>query len=230
MRVASVNAGLQKQYPWRGGTLSAIHKTSVQQKLMVTKLGLAGDDQADTKHHGGEDKAVFVLPSSAYQRFEISHDYGFLGENLTIDGIDEEDVCLGDRLQIGTVLLEVSQPRSPCWKLDALVTENSNQESGLFLKTYSDSGHVGFYCRVLAEGFVEQEQSVRWLTRSEERTKRYPKISIKSLFLAKQTYNVNETAQANTNARSILKEAIKHPALSQAWQKEINTLLEKKKY
>lgn len=222
MRVASVNVGLQKQYPWRGGTYSAIHKTPVSKKLKLTKLGFAGDDQVDSKHHGGEEKAVLVLPSSAYLRFELTQEYGFLGENLSIDGAAEDEICLGDRLQIGTVLLEVTQPRSPCWKLDSIVADNSAWQAGQFLTAYSESGHVGFYCRVLAEGFVEPQQSVRWLTRSKEGAKKYPRIPVKTLFLAKQY-------RQDDQAWKVLKEAVKHPALSKAWLKEIGALLEKRK-
>lgn len=221
MRIVSLNIGKSIEQPWRSGTLTAIHKTSIKDKIWLSETGLQSDEQADLKNHGGKDKAILVLPSSAYQRFEISHPYGFLGENLTISDIDEDEICLGDRLQIGSVLLEVTQPRSPCWKLDAQATQDSKWQTGEFLKAYSDSGRVGFYCRVLGQGWLQEGQSVRWLTRNEEQEKKFPRISIRTLFLAKQNFS-------NKQARKLLKEAVKHPALSQSWLTSILKILEKK--
>lgn len=223
MKIVSLNIGKIVEKPWRDGTSTAIHKRAVQERTKLSKTGLEGDEQADLKNHGGEDKAVLVLPSSAYMRFEIAHPYGFLGENLTINDMDEAEICLGDRLQIGSVLLEVTQPRSPCWKLDALVTEDSQKwQVGEFLNAYSESGHVGFYCRVLSVGWLESNQSVRWLTRSEEATEKFPRIMIRELFLAKMH-------PAKDKSKKILKRALKHPALSHAWQKSIQHLLNRKK-
>jgi len=224
MRIVSLNIGPCIEQPWRSGTLTGMHKKAVTNKVKVNELGLEGDEQADLKNHGGKDKAVFVLPSSAYQRFEISHPYGFLGENLSVSNIDEADICLGDRLQIGSVLLEVTQPRSPCWKLDAQVSQESQDckwQPGEFLKAYSESGHVGFYCRVLAQGYLQESQSISWLTRNEEQDKKFPRITIKTLFLARHSANVKAS-------KKVLKEAVKHPALSTAWRNAIHLILDKK--
>ncbi|WP_051640598.1 MOSC domain-containing protein [Thiomicrorhabdus sp. Milos-T2] len=221
MKIISLNMGKVTPKPWRDGVPSGICKQSVEHSVQLSNTGLEGDEQADLKNHGGEDKALLVLPTSAYLRFEIEHDYGFLGENLAINDLDEADVCLGDRFQIGTVLLEVSQPRSPCWKLDAQVsTRITKWQPGEFLKAYSDSGHVGFYCRVLTTGKLQKQQSVRWLTLSNEAAKKYPKISIKELYLAKS----NPSSPKDWKR---LKQAINHPALSLAWQTSINQLLDK---
>jgi len=222
MKVVSLNIGKIQTQPWREGTLSALHKSAVEGVVAVGSMGLEGDEQADTKNHGGSDKAVFILPQSSYQRFQIEQPFGFLGENLTLSDIDEADVCLGDRLQIGTVLLEVTQPRSPCWKLGQHASTDSDWTSSDFLKAYSESGRVGFYCRVLAEGSIEQGQSVSWLTRddSEEHAAKTPyQIDIQSLFLAKQFHK--------TDADWLMLESVvSHPALSQSWQKAITGLLQ----
>ncbi len=222
MKVVSVNVGKIQTQPWRDGTPSAMHKTAVSGKVAVTKLGLSGDEQADSKNHGGEDKAVFVMPDDNYAFFEIDQPFGFLGENLTLSGLEESEVCLGDRLQIGTVLLEVTQPRSPCWKLGLHASSGSDWGSTEFLKTYSESGRVGFYCRVLATGIVEQGQPVTWLTRdcSEENAAKTPyKVSIQKLFLAKQFHKTAKEWQ-------ILRAVVEHPALSTSWQKAIKKLIE----
>lgn len=219
MKIVSLNIGNHKEQPWRDGTLTAIHKEAISEKVWVSETGLEGDEQADLKNHGGVDKAILVLPSNAYMRFEIEHPYGFLGENLTIDKLDEAEVCIGDRLQIGSVLLEITQPRSPCWKLDAQVVEDSKWQAGHFFKAYSESGRVGFYCRVLAEGWLQKDAPVRWLTRNEEH-ETYSKISVQSLFLAKLNHSDDQAWQ-------ILQDAVKHPALSKAWKDSIQRLLDK---
>jgi MOSC domain-containing protein YiiM len=222
MKVVSVNVGKIQSQPWRDGTLSGMHKSAIEGGCAVSNVGLAGDEQADTKNHGGEDKAVFVMPESNYAYFNIQQPFGFLGENLTLSGLDETEVCLGDRLQIGTVLLEVSQPRSPCWKLGQQASSGSDWSSADFLKSYSESGRVGFYCRVLATGVLEQGQSVTWLTRddSEEHQAKSPyKITIEKLFLAKQFHSTEVEWGA-------LQSVVQHPALSVAWQKSIENLLQ----
>ncbi len=222
MKVVSVNIGKIKIQSWRDGTPSAMHKSAVDGQVSVSKTGLSGDEQADTKNHGGEDKAVFVMPESNYAFFNIQQPFGFLGENLTLSGLDETEVCLGDRLQIGTVLLEVSQPRSPCWKLGQHASDGSDWSSAEFLKTYSESGRVGFYCRILATGQLEKGQSVTWLTRdsSDDNAAKTPyKISIQKLFLAKQFHQTDKDWQ-------ILHAVVKHPALSASWKKAIKKLLE----
>lgn len=214
MQIVSINSGLVQEKSWRNGTKTAIHKTTVgDEAVFINEHGLSSDEQADTKNHGGVDKALLVLPSSAYQRFDIAQPYGFLGENITFDGADETTICLGDRLQIGTLLLEVSQPRSPCWKLDQHVAETMDLTQGAFLKRYSESGHVGFYCRVLAVGSAKKGQEIVWLTR-DKANKNWPHISIKELFLAK----LNAT---DAKCKRILQEALKHPSLSQAWKLEL---------
>ena len=133
-----------------------MHKTACHGSIEVSKMGLLGDEQADRKNHGGADKAVFVMPMANYERFGIARPFGFLGENLTVSGPDETQVCLGDRLQIDDLLLEVMQPRSPCWKLgqQACSVEGLRSASD-FLNVYSESGRVGFYCRVLQTGAVQ---------------------------------------------------------------------------
>lgn len=224
MKVVSVNIGKIQTQPWRDGTPTAIHKSAVTEQVAVTKFGLEGDQQADSKNHGGEDKAVFVMPEQNYAHFDIDQPFGFLGENLTLSGLEDSEVALGDRLQIGTVLLEVTQPRSPCWKLGQHASAGSQWTSAAFLKTYSESGRVGFYCRVLAGGLLQQGQSVAWLTRddNEENALKTPyKISIQKLFLAKQFHQSDKEWH-------ILQAVVKHPALSLSWQKSIRELLNKK--
>jgi MOSC domain-containing protein YiiM len=217
--VVSVNLGKIQTQPWRDGTPSAMHKSVVDGQVAVSKLGLAGDEQADSKNHGGEDKAVFVMPENNYALFNIDQPFGFLGENLTLSGLDETEVCLGDRLQIVTVLLEVTQPRSPCWKLGQQASGGSEWSSAEFLKAYSASGRVGFYCRVIADGILEKGQAVTWLTRNDENKDIPIQISIQKLFIAKQFH-------ATEQERNDLRLVVQHPSLSASWKKTISALIE----
>lgn len=137
------------------GARSAIDKQPVAGPVAVDTLGFDGDEQADTKHHGGPHKAVHAyaiahmpawmreLPERA-ARFRA----GAFGENLVLDGATEADVCLGDRWRIGTALFEVSQGRQPCWKL------NLRFDVSDMARRVQDSGRSGWYFRVLAPGIV----------------------------------------------------------------------------
>lgn len=206
MKVLSVNIGQAQEYDWRDGTQSAIVKSPVA-SANLTELGFEGDVQCDLKHHGGADKAVMLIPAKNYTLFSIHQPFGYLGENLTIDGLDETQVGIGDQLQIGEVILEVSQPRSPCWKLDALTGRKD------LLKTYAESGRVGFYCRVLQMGKVSVGDEIRHIPAQKQLG-----LVIFDLFLAK--YHGKSNADI-----ALLNQAIQHPALSAAWRDELTRLL-----
>ncbi|MBN2865937.1 MAG: MOSC domain-containing protein [Thiotrichales bacterium] len=221
MRLESVNVGKIQIQPWRSGTPSGLHKHPVDGLIEVGMMGLAGDEQADTKNHGGADKAVFVMPMGNYARFNINRPFGFLGENLTISGVDETQISVGDHLQIGSVLLEVTQPRSPCWKLgEQAISLDSWDSASEFLNVYSDSGRVGFYCRVLQEGGVQKGHTLDWRPMNAEQAGGL--FSIHDLYLARYYHR--------TEAHwSLLKKVVSHPALSVAWQTAIQTLLDNRK-
>lgn len=216
MKIISLNIGQAQHYLWRDGTESAICKHPVELPLSLTTLGFEGDQQVDRIHHGGEDKAVLVLPADNYAFLKLDCHFGYLGENLTVSGLDESEVCLGDRFHIGSALLEVSQPRSPCWKLGEHGSDVSALSSTDFLQQYAQSGRVGFYCRVLTPGTVQAGYSVRWLTRNASQQS-FPAIPIQTLFLAKLFHRTDADWQC-------LHAALKHPALSVSWREELNAL------
>lgn len=132
---------------------SGIRKRPVAGEVRVTRLGLVGDAQGDLRVHGGPHRAVYAYPIEHYDHWADVADGGSwgpgaVGENLTTRGLDEESVCIGDVLRVGTCLLQVSQPRAPCATLAARVGSRE------FPRLFSRSGRVGFYLRVLSEGFV----------------------------------------------------------------------------
>lgn len=130
---------------------SSILKTPRPGPIVLGELGLEGDTQSDPRFHGGPDQALYVYPFEHYANW-CTHlgrnalPMCGLGENLTSRGILEEDLPLGTRLRSGAVLLEVSAPRIPCEKLDMLL---GDARAGQYM---IESGHTGFYCRVLAGG------------------------------------------------------------------------------
>ena len=119
-QVVSVNVGLPREVSWQGRTIrTAIWKTSVGGRIQVTRAGLQGDGQADLIGHGGEHRALMVYQLDSYRFWaqQLRRDdfvYGQFGENLTIEGLPDSAVCIGDRFRIGSALLEVTQPRVTC--------------------------------------------------------------------------------------------------------------------
>jgi ferredoxin-NADP reductase/MOSC domain-containing protein YiiM/ferredoxin len=153
-RLESVNVGLPRDVPWEGRTVrTAIWKAPVAGPVMARRLDLDGDEQADKMGHGGEMRAVFVyqLDAYAYWERELGRDdfvMGQFGENLTVAGLPDDEVCVGDRYAIGGALFEVSQPRVTCYRL-GIRMEDPRMPS-LVVAHH----RPGFYMRVLREGPV----------------------------------------------------------------------------
>jgi len=145
----------------RGDEKSAIGKQVLKGKVRVTKLGLEGDEQADLAHHGGPDMAVHLYPLDhhAFWREELGdHPLldtpGAFGSNLSVAGIAERDVCLGDRFRLGTALVEACQPRKPCWKIE------HRFERKKMVKRILQTNRCGWYYRVLEEGELEASDTL----------------------------------------------------------------------
>src|SRR5207302_11109348 len=122
-RLLSVNVGLPRDIEWRGRTVrTAIWKDPVQGSRRVKRLNVEGDGQADLGGHGGEQRAVFVYQIDSYRYWEErlgrrDFTHGQFGENFTIEGLPDDEVCIGDRYRIGTALFEVTQPRVTCYRV-----------------------------------------------------------------------------------------------------------------
>ncbi len=138
---------------------TAFCKSPVEAPVHLGETGCAGDHQADREHHGGIDKAVLAYAAAHYSRWreelpDIAWVTGGFGENLTIEGLDESGVCIGDLWRVGPALLEVSQPRQPCWKL----CRRWNQPD--LAKRVVQSGRTGWYLRVREGGEIMAGQEV----------------------------------------------------------------------
>jgi len=154
MKVLSVNVALPRLIAWKGQTFNTgIFKEPVDGAVMMRQLDFDGDRQADLSVHGGPYKAVYAYPSEHYEFWrkelpEMELPWGQFGENLTTEGLNEEDTHIGDVLRIGKATVQVTQPRLPCFKLAAKFQRDD------ILKRFLQSGRSGFYLSVIEEGLV----------------------------------------------------------------------------
>src|ERR1700722_2303994 len=154
-RLLSVNVGLPRDIPWQGKTVhTGVWKTPVQGRRMARRLNIDGDGQGDLQGHGGEHRAVFVYQIDSYRYWQAQlgrNDfvYGQFGGKLTIDGLPDAEVCIGDHYRIGSALFEVTQPRVTCYRLG--IRMNEPQMPALVVAHH----RPGFYFRVLEEGEIE---------------------------------------------------------------------------
>ena len=154
MKLVSVQVGSPRMVRWYGKPVSTgIYKEPVAGHIMLYQFNLDGDQQADLTVHGGQYKAVYVYPSEHYPVWQeefpdLLLPYGMFGENFTTEGLDEESVHIGDQFRIGEAVVEVTQPRMPCYKLGVRFARPDMP------KRFHASGRCGFYLAVLREGEV----------------------------------------------------------------------------
>lgn len=153
--IVSLNIGQPKPAAFNGKEVSTgIFKKPTGEPLFLSRVNFEGDGQGDLVHHGGPDKAVCVYPHEHYPYWERelqrSLEYGAFGENLTIRGLSETDVCIGDIYRLGEASVQISQPRQPCFKLSM---RYGKPEMPLLVQ---ETGFTGFYFRVLEEGLVSR--------------------------------------------------------------------------
>ncbi|MGO8785920.1 MAG: MOSC domain-containing protein [Terriglobia bacterium] len=161
MKVLSINVAMPRLVSVHGEQIeTGIFKIPVAGPIMVGKLNLQGDGQADLSNHGGPDKAVYLYSwdnilywQRALQRDDLGP--GSFGENLTVEGFGETEVAIGDEFAIGSARFLVTQPRMPCFKL-ALALETPS-----IIKTFLESGRTGCYLRVLQEGIIQAGDPIR---------------------------------------------------------------------
>jgi ferredoxin-NADP reductase/MOSC domain-containing protein YiiM len=210
-RLLSVNVGLPRDVTWSGKTVrTGIWKSPVEGRRMVRKLNIVGDGQGDLAGHGGEQRAVFVYQMESYhywKRFLGRNDfvYGQFGENFTVEGLPDDEVCIGDRYRIGDAIFEVSQPRVTCYRIG--IRMNESRMAALLVAHH----RPGFYFRVLQEGEVGAGDDIVKMVDGPER------ITVAE---------VDGLLYLPGHSRKELLRALRVPALSKGWQESFRAMLE----
>jgi MOSC domain-containing protein YiiM len=203
VKVLSVNVGQPREVLWHGKPVTTgIFKEPVAGRVPLRRLNLDGDSQADLRVHGGPDKAVYAYPSEFYElwsreRPELELGPGTFGENLTLEGLLDDDVSVGDRFQIGTAELVVTQPRLPCFKLGLRMGRDE------FVTEFLERGLLGFYLAVAREGEVAAGDAIVELQRDPRR------------------FGVTEVARlyaADRDDVETMRLAADHDALPESWR------------
>ncbi len=207
----SVNVGLPKDIDWRGKTVrTAIWKEPVQGRRTVRRLNIDGDGQGDIVGHGGEHRAVMVYQIDSYHYWERYFGrkfptYGQFGENLTVDGLPDSEVCIGDRYQIGGALLEVTQPRVTCYRVGIRMDEP------LMASLLVAHHRPGFYLRVLQEGDIGAGDEIVKVSTGPEQM---------------AVTEIDALLYLPRHSLEQLHRALKIPALPIGWQASFRALLE----
>jgi MOSC domain-containing protein YiiM len=167
MKLRSVNVSGIKELEFNGRTVkSGIDKKPVEGCIELLKKGLVGDKQADPSVHGGLDKAIYAYTAEHYDYWQEKLDlkalsYGQFGENFTVESMDDKQVLIGDIYRVGSALLQVTQPRVPCFKLGIRMNDP------MFPAKFIKSGRYGFYLRVLEEGAVKTGDPIELVKKSD---------------------------------------------------------------
>jgi MOSC domain-containing protein YiiM len=209
--LVALNVGMPRDVPWRDQLVrTGIWKESVTGPRMVRRLNVDGDGQGDLAGHGGEQRAVLVYQLASYRYWETELGrtdlvHGQFGENFTVDGLADDEVCIGDRFRIGEAVFEVTQPRVTCYRVGIRLGE---PRMAALLVSHR---RPGFYLRVLAEGSVEAGDAI---------------VKVASGPGAMTVAEIDGLLYGPTHDRDAIARALRIPALSPGWQSSFRTLLE----
>jgi len=210
-RLLSVNVGLPRDVTWNGKTVhTGIWKSPVEGRRMVLTLNIVGDAQGDLAGHGGEQRAVFVYQMDSYHYWEGvlgRNDFAFgqFGENFTVEGLPDHEVCIGDRYRIGGAVLQVTQPRVTCYRVG--IRMNEPHMPALLVAHH----RPGFYFRALQEGEVGTGDDIVKITDGPERM---------------SVAEVDALLYLPGQSSEQLQRALQIPALSKGWQSSFQAMLQ----
>jgi MOSC domain-containing protein YiiM len=213
MKVLSVNVGLPKKVLFNGQTVTtAIFKDPVKDPIMLRKINLEGDKQADLTVHGGVDKAVYSYPAEHYDYWRkqfpnIDIIWGMFGENFTTEGLMEDTVNVGDQFQIGSAKLIATQPRMPCYKLGVRFGRMD------VVRRFLASGRPGIYFKVLKEGQVQIGNKIETINRDKNN------VTVKDIVRLYVTRDHLDNIET-------MRRAIKINALPEGWKYEFQQNIE----
>jgi MOSC domain-containing protein YiiM len=207
-RVLSVNVGTEREFEYRGRRAkSAIWKSPAAGRIAARGVNLAGDHQADRKAHGGPDKAIYAYALEDIRWWEQqigrSLAYGEFGENLTTEGIEGNNALVGDRWEIGTTVLEVSEPRIPCWRLGVRMNDE------MFPRRFTEASRPGPYLRIVVEGDLGAGDEIRVVERPDHN------LTIRDVF------------RIYTRDRHEVERLLAVPQMSESWRRWADDWLRK---
>jgi MOSC domain-containing protein YiiM len=199
-RVVSVNVGRTRRFEYEErAAQSAIWKNPVTGRVAVRGVNLDGDEQADRRAHGGPDKAVYAyaIEDTRWWEQQIGRplSYGNFGENLTTEGIDVNNALIGEHWEIGSTVLEVSEPRVPCWRLGVRMNDK------LFPRRFTEALRPGSYLRIVVEGDVGAGNEIRVIERPNH------------------TMTIRDVFRIYTRDHAEVESLLDIPQLSESWKK-----------
>jgi len=206
LKVISTNIGRIREVEWRGQKITTgIFKEPVEEPLFLGKKGVNKDEVADLRVHGGSDKACYLYSADWYpywkEKFPDSNwHWGIFGENVTVEGLDEGEVYIGDTYKIGSAVVQVSQPRLPCYKLGIRFG------SAKVVKHFLESPYPGVYLRIIEEGYVKKGDKLELLK------------SIKSGMTVREVYSLFSSNKKNSKMK---KQACELEYLSESLKKDL---------
>jgi MOSC domain-containing protein YiiM len=210
IKVLSVNVGTPREFEYNGRPArSAIWKSPAVGRIAARGVNLAGDDQADRKAHGGPDKVVYAyaIEDVRWWEQEIGRSlaYGEFGENLTTEGIEVNEALVGERWEVGTMVLEVSEPRIPCWRLGVRMNDK------LFPRRFIGAMRPGTYLRLVVEGDLGAGDEIRVIEKPEH------DITVRDVF------------RIYTRDRDEAERLLAVPRMSESWRRWAEDLLQQAK-
>jgi ferredoxin-NADP reductase/MOSC domain-containing protein YiiM/ferredoxin len=209
--LVSLNVGLPRDVPWRGRVVhTGAWKQPVDGPRMVRGLNVDGDGQGDLGGHGGENRAVLVYQVESYQHWadelgRVDLEPGHFGENFTVDGLPDDEVCIGDRYRIGDAVFEVTQPRVTCYRVGMRM---GVPNMAALLVSHR---RPGFYLRVLSEGEVAAGQDIEKIADGPQRV---------------TVAEIDALLYLPGHPRDALERALRVPALSPGWKTSLESLIE----
>src|SRR5580693_4060741 len=210
----SVNVGLPQDVAWHGRTVhTAVWKEPVAGPRMARRLNIDGDGQGDLAGHGGEQRAVFVYQIEAYRYWQQQlgrddFEYGQFGENFTVRGLADDEVCIGDQYRIGDAVFEVTQPRVTCYRVG--IRMDDSRIPALLVSHH----RPGFYFRVLQEGTVQAGDDIVKVATGPE---------------AMTVAEMDALLYLPGHPRAKLRRALRIPALPAGWKTSFSAMLDQSK-
>ena len=208
--IVSVNVGRPREFEYNGRSVkSAVWKSPIAGRVQARGVNLEGDQQADRKAHGGPDKAVYAyaIEDVRWWEQELGRglQYGEFGENLTTQGIEVNNALVGERWAVGSAVLEVSEPRVPCWRLGVRMDDQ------MFVRRFTEALRPGTYLRIIGEGDLSAGDEIRIIHRPDH------DLTIRDVF------------RIYTRDRAEVERLIDIPRMSDSWKKWAEGVLQKGK-